>query len=90
MHGLELKKKSAKDNIFIDVGFWGGIIPGNIKELKPMIQAGVCGFKCFLCPSGAEEFPHVDYSDIKKAIDELDNTNSVILVLFCFKFIMFI
>ncbi|KAF7989146.1 hypothetical protein HCN44_007456 [Aphidius gifuensis] len=79
LNGLELKKQSAKDNIFIDVGFWGGIIPGNIKELKPMIQAGVCGFKCFLCPSGAEEFPHVEYSDIEKAIDELDNTNSVIL-----------
>lgn len=44
-----------------------------------MINAGVRGFKCFLCPSG-EEYPHVKRSHVQEALDELENTDSVILV----------
>ena len=49
-------------------------------ELRPMIRAGVAGFKCFLIHSGVEEFPHVTDSDLHTAMKELQGTGSVLLV----------
>ncbi len=43
----------------VDVGFWGGVVPGNAGELDALVDAGVRGFKCFLVPSGVDEFPAV-------------------------------
>ena len=57
--GFNTKLETATNNCFIDVGFWGGVIPGNTAELARMFEAGVVGFKCFLVPSGVDEFPHV-------------------------------
>jgi len=50
------------------------------KELKEMIRAGVVGFKCFLCPSGVDEFPEVTKEDVEAALRELEGTNSVLAV----------
>lgn len=49
-------------------------------ELRPMIQAGVAGFKCFLIHSGVEEFPHVTDRDLHTAMRQLQGTGSVLLV----------
>src|SRR5687768_8829942 len=54
---LKAKLDTAKDDCFVDVGFWGGVVPGNTPELARMFAAGVVGFKCFLVPSGVDEFP---------------------------------
>lgn len=64
----------------MDVGFWGGIIPGNEEELPKLIQQGVVGFKCFLCPSGVDEFPNVTEKDVELAYQQLDNLNALIAV----------
>jgi allantoinase len=53
------------------VGFWGGVVPGNTSELRGLWEAGVFGFKCFLVPSGVEEFAHVVEPDLRKALPEL-------------------
>lgn len=53
VENLELKLEAAKEQCFVDVGFWGGVIPGNEKDLKPLVEAGVKGFKSFLCESTA-------------------------------------
>ena len=45
---LEVKRKAAQDSAHVDVGFWGGAIPGNIDDLRGLHDAGVFGFKCFL------------------------------------------
>jgi hypothetical protein len=50
------------------------------KELKEMVEAGVVGFKCFLCPSGVDEFPEVTKKDVEAALNELEGTNSVLAV----------
>lgn len=50
--GLDEKVKAAQGNCWIDVGFYGGIIPGNTQELKGLIRKGVRGFKGFLIDSG--------------------------------------
>ena len=62
----------------MDVGFWGGVVPGNEAELRPLIDAGVLGFKCFLVHSGVDEFPNVSEDDLRKALPHL--RDSVLLV----------
>ncbi|HWM73473.1 MAG TPA: amidohydrolase family protein, partial [Nocardioides sp.] len=58
--GLEAKQAAAEGQTHVDVGFWGGAVPGNVADLEPLHAAGVFGFKCFLLPSGVEEFPELD------------------------------
>ena len=78
--GFAQKLAAAKGQCWIDVGFWGGVIPGNTNELKPLLDAGVCGFKCFLVHSGVDEFPHVTETGLLEAMPELAKHNSVLLV----------
>jgi allantoinase len=54
---LESKRAAARGRCAVDTGFLGGLVPGNAAELAPLHAAGVFGFKCFLCPSGVDEFP---------------------------------
>lgn len=73
------KLREATAKCFVDTAFWGGVIPGNQLELRPMIQAGVAGFKCFLIHSGVDEFPHVTETDLHTAMRQLQGTGSVLL-----------
>ena len=43
-------------------------MPGNTDALEPLASAGVLGFKCFLCPSGVDEFEHVTARDLRDAL----------------------
>ncbi|KAI2663530.1 Allantoinase, mitochondrial [Labeo rohita] len=73
------KLRAATGQCFVDTAFWGGVIPGNKLELRPMVQAGVAGFKCFMIHSGVEEFPHVTDADLHAAMKQLQGTGSVLL-----------
>ncbi|XP_068136750.1 allantoinase, mitochondrial-like isoform X2 [Hyperolius riggenbachi] len=73
------KLQAAEGQCYVDVAFWGGVIPDNQVELVPLLQAGVVGFKCFLINSGVPEFPHVGLKDLHTAMSELQGTNSVLL-----------
>ncbi|XP_023809791.1 allantoinase, mitochondrial [Oryzias latipes] len=79
LKNFQEKLKEATGKCFVDTAFWGGVIPGNQLELRPMIQAGVAGFKCFLIHSGVDEFPHVADSDLHTAMQQLQGTGSVLL-----------
>jgi len=65
---LEAKLEAAGGQLWCDVGFWGGIVPGNTAELPALAAAGVCGFKCFLVPSGVEEFPAIGERELRAAL----------------------
>ncbi|XP_011053549.1 PREDICTED: allantoinase, mitochondrial isoform X1 [Acromyrmex echinatior] len=78
LDNLKVKAREAYAKTFVDVAFWGGVIPGNQHELRSLIDAGIVGFKCFLCPSGVDEFPHVSVDDVKKTILELLSTKTVL------------
>ena len=65
---LEEKRRAARGRCRIDVGLWGGVVPGNRDELGALAAAGVLGYKCFLCPSGVEEFSHVTEADLREAL----------------------
>lgn len=54
---LETKRAAARGQCWCDVAFWGGVVPGNAKDLRPLIEAGVKGFKCFLIESGVDVRP---------------------------------
>src|SRR5258708_13182810 len=69
--GFREKIAAAAGQLSVDVGFWGGVVPGNVSELRPLWEAGVFGFKCFLVPSGVEEFREVSESDLRGALPEL-------------------
>lgn len=62
------------------MAFWGGVVPGNAGELRAMVDKGVVGFKCFLCPSGVDEFQHVERADVELALQTLQGTGSVLAV----------
>src|SRR5207245_950317 len=68
---LELKARSAEGRASVDYAFWGGAIPGNADELDPLARAGARGFKCFLVPSGIDEFPAVAESDLRGAMQRI-------------------
>ncbi|WP_405218512.1 allantoinase AllB [Agrococcus sp. Ld7] len=77
---LELKRSVAADQVFVDVGFWGGAIPGNTSELRAMHDNGVFGFKCFLLHAGVDEFPHLDADEMEVDMAELAGYDSVLIV----------
>lgn len=77
---MKEKLAAAGTQCRIDFGLWGGVIPGNSAELEPMIKAGIMGFKCFLCPSGVDEFPHVSRADLNLAMPILAKHKRPLLV----------
>jgi len=74
------KLAAAHGKLHVDVGFWGGVVPGNTSELEGLWQAGVFGFKCFLVPSGVPEFEHVGESHLREAMPVLARLSAPLLV----------
>jgi allantoinase len=77
---LEVKRKSAEGQCFVDVGFWGGAVPGNLGELRGLHDAGVFGFKCFLLDSGVDEFPPLHPSDLDVYMETLRDAGALLIV----------
>src|SRR3984893_18261051 len=73
------KLAATEEKLWVDVGFWGGVVPGNAAELRPLWDAGVFGFKCFLVPSGVPEFGHVAESDLRAVLPELASMGAPLL-----------
>jgi allantoinase len=62
------KLEASKNKMHVNVGFYGGLIPGNQNHLEGLMQAGVLGIKCFLTHSGIDEFPNVNEKEIDEAM----------------------
>lgn len=80
VEALEIKRNVARDQAFVDVGFWGGAVPGNKADLRPLHDAGVFGFKCFLLHSGVDEFPPLDADEMEADMRELKTFDSMMIV----------
>ncbi|KAH3678306.1 hypothetical protein WICMUC_001587 [Wickerhamomyces mucosus] len=76
---FNIKLEAAKGQCWVDVGFWGGLVPDNLKDLIPLINAGVRGFKGFLIDSGVDEFPAIDSNYIDKALEVVKNHDTLIM-----------
>lgn len=68
---LQAKRESAEGRCYVDVGFWGGLVPDNLAELAPLHAEGVFGFKCYLTDSGVVEFGYVTDDELQPAVAEL-------------------
>ncbi len=77
---LTVKRSAAAGQCYVDVGFWGGAIPGNLAELAPLHAAGVFGFKCFLLPSGVDEFPPLDAAELAAAMRTIAEFGGLLIV----------
>lgn len=64
---LEMKRYAARGKSRVNVQFIGGVVPGNAGDLEGLRDGGVRAFKCFLAPSGVDEFPHVTEEDLRVA-----------------------
>ncbi|NNN34614.1 allantoinase AllB [Streptomyces sp. S3(2020)] len=77
---LRTKKDVAADKAHIDIGFWGGALPDNVKDLRPLHESGVFGFKAFLSPSGVEEFPHLGQDQLAQSLAEITSFGGLLIV----------
>ncbi|CRK15432.1 hypothetical protein BN1723_010661 [Verticillium longisporum] len=73
------KLAASEGQCWVDVGFYGGVIPGNAADLLPLVEAGVRGFKGFLIESGVDEFPAVSSGDIALAMETLKGTPTTLM-----------
>ncbi|NMO00279.1 allantoinase AllB [Gordonia sp. TBRC 11910] len=77
---LAIKRAAAGPKAYIDVGFWGGAVPGNKGDLRQLHDDGVFGFKCFLLHSGVDEFPHLTADEMEEDMAELASFDSLMIV----------
>jgi allantoinase len=77
---LQAKMAAADGRCTVDVGFIAGVVPGNVHELAPLRNAGAFAFKCFLAPSGVDEFPRVDEADLRAAFPVLAKLGAPLMV----------
>lgn len=77
---LEAKRAAAAGQAYVDVGFFGGAVPANRADLRALHDAGVLGFKCFVLPSGVDEFPPLSPSELELAMREIAGFDGILLV----------
>ena len=79
VEALHVKRRAATGQVAADVAFWGGAVPGNLDQLRPLHEAGVVGFKCFLLDSGVPEFPPLDDAGLRGALAELAGFDGLLI-----------
>jgi len=77
---LAVKRAAAAGRCHVDVAFWGGAIPGNGAQLGPLHSGGVLGFKCFLLPSGVDEFPPLSPAELEADLGAVAALGSQMIV----------
>jgi len=71
VRALDAKREAARGKSAVNVEFIGGVVPGNADQLEALRDAGVRAFKCFLSPSGVDEFENVTERDLREAFPVL-------------------
>lgn len=77
---LAVKRAVAAGKLFVDVGLWGGAVPGNLGALEELWEQGVYGFKCFLVDSGVPEFPPLEGEAFATAMAEVARLGGLMIV----------
>ena len=78
-NAFKIKLDASTGKLNVNVGFYGGLIPGNQNDLEQLIKAGVLGIKCFLTHSGIDEFPNVVEREIAEAMPLIAKYNLPLL-----------
>jgi allantoinase len=77
---FEKKLAATEGKLHVNCGFYGGLVPRNLKDLPDLMKSGVFGIKCFLTHSGIDEFPNVSEDDLKKAMPLVSRADLPLLV----------
>lgn len=77
---FESKLAAMRASSRVDYGLWGGLVPGNLDQLRPMHELGALGFKAFMCPSGLDAFPASDAGTLREAMKRIAELESILLV----------
>jgi allantoinase len=80
VEALQIKRKAAEGSVYVDTGFWGGAVPDNLDQLRPLHDAGVFGFKCFLLHSGVDEFPHLNTQELELGLQKMHDFGALMIV----------
>jgi allantoinase len=79
-HNFQLKLDASKNKLNVNVGFWGGVVPGNENELDELLKSGVLGLKAFLTHSGIDDFPNAGENELRFALKLLKKYDRPLLV----------
>jgi allantoinase len=77
---FDLKLEALTRSSKVDFGLWGGLVPGNLDQLEPLVQRGAMGFKAFMCPSGIDEFPAAGEQTLREGMKRIAELGSILLV----------
>lgn len=77
---LAQKRAATVGKLAVDLAYWGGAVPENLGSLAALAEAGVVGVKCFLMPSGIDEFGHLDAGQLEAALAELAAFDGLLIV----------
>jgi allantoinase len=77
---FDMKLEAMKRSSRVDFGLWGGLVPGNLDQLEPLVRRGVIGFKAFMCPSGIDEFPASNRHVLREGMERIAALGSILLV----------
>ena len=80
VEAFDLKLAAMERSARVDYGLWGGLVPGNLDQLAPLVERGVMGFKAFMCPSGIDEFPMCDERTLREGMKRIAELGSILLV----------
>src|SRR5687768_15157945 len=77
---LEEKRAAADSQCWVDVAFHAGLVPDNLADVEPLLDAGVCGVKAFMCDSGLDEFPATGEREFRQILPLLAQRGVPLLV----------
>ena len=80
VEAFDMKLAAMRRSAKVDFGLWGGLVPGNLDQLTPMVARGAMGFKAFMCPSGIDEFPAADHKTLREGMKRIAELDSILLV----------
>ncbi|MGQ3477617.1 allantoinase [Paenibacillus sp. TY11] len=72
------KARLGNDKSFVDFSLWGGLVPGNERDLELLAESGVIGFKAFLSTTGNKEFEAVDDITLLNGMKTIPKLNKVL------------
>lgn len=80
---LDLKLEAAVNQNYVDYGFYGGLVPQNLDNLKEMWDGGVLAFKCFLSDITSDipgDFTHVDDYSMYKGMQKIAELGGILCI----------
>lgn len=77
---LFAKIGQSRGKSYVDVGYWAGVTPDSVANVRSLVRAGVCGFRCHLYDSGLRRFPPLALDQVDTAMKELRKSDSVLAV----------